>query len=271
MNFSSITNINTYTSMLGMKQDWQQKATGAAPASASKETGQASTILDMLKQQDNVDHQLASITHKMDSGENLSPAEMEYLREKYPDLYDKAMKLAQEKKAYEEALRRCETKDDVRALHMSKVAQTMTDVKDAIARNDLGACMAANAKMNAMARVLADFVKTSEYGELAGNETELAEAQAPEETPVEEAPETEAPEPEKATEPEDMQAPTEGDIVEPDTAPAPDTSTGIPSSKANTSDAAQDTTPPVPQPHPAAAKVYGAHQDADSPGFSLKA
>ena len=67
------------------------------------------------------------ITTKMKSGIELSGDDLEFLKANAPELYEKAVQIAQERKQYEEALARCKTKDDVQRLNTQRLSAYMNE------------------------------------------------------------------------------------------------------------------------------------------------
>lgn len=78
---------------------------------------------------------IASITSKLDTGQDLTEDEMAHLRTHNPQLYQKALEIREEREAYKKSLRRCRTKEDAARLNTSKlqsfVAQTKGDAAQA--------------------------------------------------------------------------------------------------------------------------------------------
>lgn len=179
MNFMMITNMNSFLNMSNLQCKWNEKAKN--PMAETEITGNSTKTAGILRQVEQMHEtqnkdRAGQMYSKLVNGGSLSPAELEYMRTVAPDLYNSAVRTMAERKAYEEALRQCETKDDVNSLHMSKIASVMGQVKDAMARNDLPACIAANNRMNALSKVMTDYSRTAEFRNLANNQNELREA-----------------------------------------------------------------------------------------------
>lgn len=66
-----------------------------------------------------------SLRAKLKSGQELTPDELEYLRNHDPDLYGKAVKAAQERKAYESSMRQSRTKSELNTLHNQTLARIL--------------------------------------------------------------------------------------------------------------------------------------------------
>lgn len=76
----------------------------------------------------------SAIDGKLQAGGELSPQELEYLKQTNPQLYQEAIKIAQERRAYEKELENCETKDEVEQKKTAKMQQMLMQAK-AIASN----------------------------------------------------------------------------------------------------------------------------------------
>lgn len=70
-----------------------------------------------------------TIMAKMQAGQKLSPAELEHLKKTDPDLYTKAVQIGAERKAYEERLKNCRTKEDVQREKLNALSGVMIRVK----------------------------------------------------------------------------------------------------------------------------------------------
>jgi hypothetical protein len=77
---------------------------------------------------------MSSIQSKLRTGKRLTPTELAYLKANSPDLYDKAMRIEQERADYKKELRRCRSKDDVEKLRRRRV-ETFAAEAAAIAKN----------------------------------------------------------------------------------------------------------------------------------------
>lgn len=172
--------MNSFLNVANLQSKWNEKAKNPCLeeteiiGNSTKNAG----ILQQIEQlqESRLQDRAGQLYSKLQMGYDLSPPELEYLRSISPDLYNSAIRTMAERKAYEEALRQCETKDDVMSLHMGKIASVMTQVKDAMARNDLPACIAANNRMNILSKVMTDYSVTADYKNLASSHSELHEA-----------------------------------------------------------------------------------------------
>ena len=75
-------------------------------------------------------NKIAALDGKLKGGGELSDEELAYLKEKNPELYQKAVEIKEERKAYRKELENCRSKEDVEKLHTRKLqhfaAQTKT-------------------------------------------------------------------------------------------------------------------------------------------------
>ena len=139
MAFPMIGSIDTYTKTLKMKFKWKEKQDSGQvfqkPAEASAK--QASSILsetqkpaqtDIFEPEDD-ETRLKSLHIKVFSGANLTPAERKFLQDKDPVSYSRLLAAEESQKAYDRALKRCKTRDEVRHLQMSGLGSSMAAAK----------------------------------------------------------------------------------------------------------------------------------------------
>lgn len=185
MDFTAIGSLHAYTKNMAMEMKWQQKkASGNFKADGTK------TIDEWLKkQQENAaksqttDSKMANqIDLKLRSGKKLTSEELEYLKNHDPQKYQKAREIEMERQAYEQDLKRCNTKEDVQRLKMSKVAASLSTV-NSVKNNPnipkgqkLGLIMQENQRINAINDATDEFVKEGGYAKLP-TEAEKAKAE----------------------------------------------------------------------------------------------
>jgi len=120
----SIGNLQNYLKNQDLQRKWQRKKDDPLQAQ-----------LEHLKIKRLFDPQPAwsveTINAKLAAGKKLTSAELAYLKENHPELYDKAVRIARERAEYERELRKCRTKEDVRRLHMGKTASFLSQMKEA--------------------------------------------------------------------------------------------------------------------------------------------
>lgn len=175
MDFSTITNVTMFTKMQAFKSKGTPVKNIFDNDNSSKiNEQQSSSIVGIpLRGQDD---KLSGIITRMQSGQDLSPGELDYLRNNAPDVYDKAIAMAKERESYQEELRLCKTKEDVRLLHLAKIAPIFAKAKDAAARGDLATVQAAGAEASVLAAIFEKFTATKEYAAKSENHMELQKA-----------------------------------------------------------------------------------------------
>ena len=212
MDFAVMGSVDRYARQMQHKQKWEQKKHSAVLGSPNR----TKTCVDPITEQERDPDQekLAAIGMKIDAGVKLTQEELDFLREKNPMLYEKVRQIMEEEAAYRDALRRCRSRDEVRALHMSKVTKCMQE-----AESEDGMPMY---RLSRMTECMTEFTKTAEYRALptdaqrvAARRKEFSQAilhdsKEPERT--EEAGEAEKAQPEKAEEarPKDASTPSAG-------------------------------------------------------------
>ncbi len=120
---------------------------------------EASSIFLKQNNEDIKAKRLQSIKNKLKSGQRLSPADMEYLRNNDPVLYEKAVKIAEERDVYRRDLKRCKTKTDV---HMVSIAKQMQLKLESKYEDPEIMFM----RMSAISNEHFEFVKTGKYCDL---------------------------------------------------------------------------------------------------------
>lgn len=122
-------------------------------------------------QEDKVKMQMASIRGKLQTGKKLSSEELDFLREKSPDLYKKAVEAEQARRDYERRLRNCKTKEDVQRLNASVNLEFVSQVKAIKGSNmsksaKTAAMQTIQMKQAAMQDSHVTFVASADYAQL---------------------------------------------------------------------------------------------------------
>lgn len=73
------------------------------------------------------DNKLTAIDSKLKSGSELTEKEIEYLREKNPELYKKAMAIKEERKQYKKSLQNAKSKEEVERIRSNKMQSFLTE------------------------------------------------------------------------------------------------------------------------------------------------
>ena len=167
MDLSTIGSISQFTKTSALKTQWNLKKKSGNVTGHSKGLDDFLSVGNASSQagQEAENEKMGKITAKVNAGAKLTEKEMEYLKEKNPQLYEKLRQIEREQKAYEEALRHCKSKDEVQSLHMARVSESMQ-----AAKNGDGT---AAYRMNRMTESTTAFAETEEYKKLS-TETEQA-------------------------------------------------------------------------------------------------
>ena len=206
MDLSTIGSISHFTKTPALKTQWNLKM------KSGNVTGHSKGLDDFLSvgsspsqaEQEAENEKMGKITAKVNAGAKLTEKEMEYLKEKNPQLYEKLRQIEKEQKAYEEALRHCKSKDEVQSLHMARVSESMQ-----AAKNGDGT---AAYRMNRMTESLNAFAETEEYKKLSTEaEQALERKEQRESEQVEEEQEPKAAEEKKAEQAEKEKSAPEQD------------------------------------------------------------
>ncbi len=123
-----------------------------------------------------------AIYNKIAGGADLSPEELNKLREKNPQAYNEYMADKAEEKSYEKKLRGCRTKEDVDRLHANKISAENTKFMSIV--NDpnipksekFRQAMRTLGKITNLSKIVKAFKESKEYKDLPTDE-ELKEAQ----------------------------------------------------------------------------------------------
>lgn len=161
MNLLLIGSVNQYTKGLARQTQWKLKKQSGDLTGHKKSLQDYVTFTkasDLLPDTDEKDDKLSGIVTKAQAGKKLSPDEWEYIRVKAPELYAKLREVEKEAEGYEEALRRCKTRDEAQRLHMSKLGEIMTAAKN----GDSGALF----RLNRMTQTMTAFTESREYHDL---------------------------------------------------------------------------------------------------------
>lgn len=182
MDFMNMGSINSYIKTLDMANKWRtKKNSGNYAADGAKTVGEwmekqkkkaeekRSELSDLNKKGDST---LANINYKLARGSRLTPAEKEYLRKKDSAAYQRVQNIEAEQKDFENKLRQCKTKDEVRRLKLAYTASALAsfnNIKNSpyISAGDKTALISEQQqKMAAIDRSHSDFVKSGEFSSL---------------------------------------------------------------------------------------------------------
>ena len=168
MNTMWIGSLNKYAKNLALQTQWNLKKQSGDYNGHKKSLSdyvsftRASNVLPGTEEKDD---RLSAIMTKAQMGKKLSPDEWEYIKVKNPTMYIKLKEAEREQKAYEEALKRCKTKDEAQRLHISKLGDIMTAAKN----GDSSAIL----RLNRIKQSMIAFTESEDYRNLP-TEAELA-------------------------------------------------------------------------------------------------
>ena len=172
--------------MAALEQKWQQKKNsfGQDKKKLAEMTAEERQLQDFREQAEQMrkSQKHANIDAKLAAGEELTPEEIEYLRQNNPQALKDYEDTQKERESYKRALRNCRTKEAVERLKYTKMGQFMAEAKK-ISSN---ACIPKGKKVALLKRILQqatavedehrEFLKTSRYVSLP-TEEEAREAE----------------------------------------------------------------------------------------------
>ncbi len=118
---------------------------------------------------------------KLKSGQKLTQAEMQELKEKSPELYEDAKKVQRETKAYENSLKNAKTKEDVEKIKVNSMNQFASEIKEIVNSSiipkgkKVELVMQIGRRFNGVMEAHNKFVNSGEYGQLPTDSDELEE------------------------------------------------------------------------------------------------
>lgn len=144
MSFTMISSLNAYAKNMKMQMKWEQRrANGDYShdnnlALVQKIKEDASGLVGGMgvnnigEPTGGSSHQsiMSGIRAKLNAGKRLSSSELEYLKKNDPETYQHVKAMEAERKAYEQRLRRCKTKEEVQRLKASQMASSLDRVRD---------------------------------------------------------------------------------------------------------------------------------------------
>lgn len=172
--------------MAALDQKWQQKKNsfGQDKKKLAEMTAEERQLQDFREQAEQMrkSQKHANIDAKLAAGEELTPEEIEYLRQNNPQALKDYEDTQRERESYKRALRNCRTKEEVERLKYTKMGQFMAEAKK-ISSN---ACIPKGKKVALLKRILQqatavedehkEFLKTCRYASLP-TEEEAREAE----------------------------------------------------------------------------------------------
>lgn len=231
---SSIGNLRTYTKNLTMTKQWKQrKASGqmvvrynednyiteAGKNMARKKQADYQLLTEMQEEQKNTDTRLQEIHDKLAYGASLNDDELEYLKDKDPQLYTKLKAEQAQNEAFAKKLSQAKTKDEAKQIMIERENSALMKVKSvennphiSIA-DKLTIYQEANRSVNQGQEIFRRFVASGAYDRLPTEEEKL-EVEA-EKKKAEEAELLRDKKEEKTTDPAEKQVAEESKVSDP--------------------------------------------------------
>ena len=191
---SSIGNLRTYTKNLTMTKQWKQRKesgqmvvrynednyiTEAGKNMARKKQADYQLLTEMQEEQKNTDTRLQEIHDKLAYGASLNDDELEYLRDKDPQLYTKLKAEQAQNEAFAKRLSQAKTKDEAKQIMIERENSALMKVKSvennphiSIA-DKLTIYQEANRSVNQGQEIFRRFVASGAYDRLPTEEEKL--------------------------------------------------------------------------------------------------
>ncbi len=115
-----------------MTQTWEKKKSQLGKKQ-EKEKSPELAMLDMYRKdlsEMRKNNKMSSIANKVNSGDELSSEELDYLRQNSPELYQEYLEIQREKEAYKKQLENCKTNEEVERLQFTKLGECLSSVKN---------------------------------------------------------------------------------------------------------------------------------------------
>lgn len=148
--------------MLKMTQKWEQKkSSGNILKKEVKELSPEEQQLKLYQEQlerGREGNEYSSIYAKIQSGQELSPAEEDKLRAKDPKMYMEYKADRMEQEAYERRLKNCKTKEEAERLHVNRMNGKLSELKSIVNNPNIPK----SEKLKEAQRILGDTAKTAQ-------------------------------------------------------------------------------------------------------------
>jgi len=170
--FEGIGKINTYAAMQQLQKDIRGKLKqGCSPINEAD--SEPKTLFVQPDKSSEHEWRMLTIVSKLGSGGRLSAVDLEYLRQKAPELYEKALNVAKSREEFEQNLKRSKTKAEANRLHMEagQTAAFSLSLSKNAESNSAG--VAEHVMMNqAFESTWSDFAGSKKYQRLPADERE---------------------------------------------------------------------------------------------------
>ena len=146
--------------MLEMTQKWEQKKSSGnilKKEELSPEEQQLKMYQEQLERE-REGNEYSSIYAKIQSGQELSPAEEDKLRAKDPKMYMEYKADRMEQEAYEKKLKNCKTKEEAERLHVNRMNGKLSELKSIVNNPNIPK----SEKLKEAQRILGDTTKTAQ-------------------------------------------------------------------------------------------------------------
>lgn len=179
MNFANISTLNSHVKNMGLEWKWNQKKDSNDFTSKGKDSINDWLEAKIAQEKEEAarlhqkrDKTMDTIQAKIYSGKKLTAEEKRYLQEKDPKTYEKVKANEMEQKSYEEALKKCKTKEDVERLKMSHMATSFSAVNSIMhdphipEGEKLKLVLAEHQKVKALEASTQEFIESGRYHKL---------------------------------------------------------------------------------------------------------
>lgn len=144
MSFTMISSLNTYAKNMKMQMKWEQRRTNGdyshdnttsfarqlQKEAAGINGGIGVNVIGEATSDSSHQSIMSGIRAKLNAGKRLSSSELQYLKKNDPETYQHVKAMEAERKAFEQRLRRCKTKEEVQRLKASQMASSLDRVRD---------------------------------------------------------------------------------------------------------------------------------------------
>ena len=133
-------------------------------------------VREQMEQYKNRDVMLETINNKLAAGAKLTKEEMDHLKVKDPQKYQRLKASEAEQKAYENEMKAAKTKDEVDRLKMNRIGQALSSVKSIMSNPNipegpkLGLVSEIGQKVSRINEITAKYKRSTEYGNLPTDE-----------------------------------------------------------------------------------------------------
>lgn len=166
-----------------LAQNWEQKKNSNQILTRQERNARANMsseekMLEQFKkemEQNREQSRNNDIANKIMNGEELSPEEERYLSQKNPGQLSNYRRMKEERKAYEEKLKACKTKDEVQRLKTNTMNAYLAELKSARGSAKVDKAMEIIGKVRNILKAELHFIKSGEYSKLPTEADEAVE------------------------------------------------------------------------------------------------